>query len=100
MVALVVVIDLGARADQGGDALQILGGHRHGGQRAGAHGMGTEHRTDAADHPSLPQGPQAGQHHRLVAAQPLGQRRIGARHQRELALELVEQTLIEAVHGG
>ena len=57
-----------------------------------------EDRRDLADHLLLAQRGDALEHRRLVAADRLGERRVGPFDERQLGLDAVQQLRVEVVH--
>jgi hypothetical protein len=99
VLAFVIVVHLGEIVDDAGHLLQLRGRHLHGGERAGADGVGAEYGAYAA-HRALPlQLREARQHRRRAGVEAPRDLRERRRRQREVVLKVVEQAFRQRFHG-
>ena len=98
MFALVVVVDLGIGADQLRHFIEFLRRDGECGKRAGANAVRPEYRAHTAHFPASLKPGQRFQHLGFADAQPPGDHAKRSRHQREIALEIVEQMMFEVGH--
>ena len=101
MFALIVVIDLGKPIDRRGNRCQLFWRNGHGRERRGSDAFRGEDGTDARNLAFAAQVFEAAEND--FFADPKARRQLGerSRHQRKIALEVVEQLEVEAaaVHG-
>ena len=98
MLALVVVIHLGTCAHPGGNLVEAIGRYFERSERAGTDLARREHRTDPAHGTPVRQGAQRVHHLFLGCAYPVRDDAKRLRHQREVALEIVEEGELERLH--
>ena len=97
VLALVVVVHLGLRADLRRDALERRGRHVHCRQRARTDRVRAEHRADARQRAVFRERVVARQHAGRVEPDFFGDARERLRFEREVALPAVEQLEIDGV---
>ena len=98
MLALVVVIHLGITADQMGHFIEFLRRNGQCGKRAGADTVRPEYGAHPAHFSASLKPGQCLQHLGFAYTQTLGDDAKGSRHQREVALKIVEQMKFEVCH--